>query len=244
MDTLKSFLRSFTTYQKTYLAVVFALTLLFVIFLPELMLDDTSNMIVMICSVISTLANPLCEIMISKQSKFNFAVDMFLIEIPSLIICLWNGWYAIAIVTVAFWMPIDIISWISWGRNRDREEKHVTVVKTLTLKQDLFVIAGIFAFAFVVGTLISRIPGASDSYLDALSAAFGMANGILLAMRYREQWYAWFMTLALYAVLYIRGGSYILLISVAAMFVNTCYGYWKWYGYNKTHNEAGERISA
>ena len=38
--------------------------------------------------------------------------------------------------------------------------------------------------------------------------------------------------------LYIRGGAYIMLITVAAMMVNTCYGYWKWYRYNKTHADA------
>ena len=79
------------------------------------------------------------------------------------------------------------------------------------------------------------LPGAADSYLDALSAAFGMANGILLLLRYSEQWYAWFITLVLYAVLYISSGTYIMLITVAAMLVNTCYGFAKWLLYTKKH---------
>ncbi len=115
----------------------------------------------------------------------------------------------------------------------------MTAVKTLSPKQDVLVVLGIVVFSLVVGGLVQRIPGAADSYLDALATAFGMANGILLLLRYREQWYAWFITLVLYSVLYIRGGAYIMMVKVVAMFVNTCYGYWKWYQYNKTHNDDG-----
>ena len=105
----------------------------------------------------------------------------------------------------------------------------------MTVKQDILVILGIAAFSLIVGSLIGQIPGASDEYLDALAAACGMANGILLLMRYTEQWYAWFTTLILYTALYIRSGSYIMLITTFAMFVNTCYGFVKWILYTKKH---------
>ena len=89
----------------------------------------------------------------------------------------------------------------------------------------------------VVGSLIQLIPGASDSYLDALAAACGMANGILLLLRYTEQWYAWLTTLVLYTIMYTISESYIMLITVAAMLVNTCYGFVKWYIYTKKRKQ-------
>ena len=232
---MKKLLKSFTPYQITYLIVVFLLTAVFTVFFPDYMLDDTSMTLVVVCSVIATLANPLCELLISKQSKWNFWVDIVLIEIPEFILCIALGWYTIAIVTLAFWIPVDIISLVKWNKNPDEEKEELTVVKRLTIKQDILVILAILAFGFGVGYLVSLIPGASDSYLDALSAAFGMANGILLLLRYNEQWYAWFITLILYAVLYITSGTYIMLITVAAMLVNTCYGFVKWLVYTKKH---------
>lgn len=235
---MKKLLKSFTPYQITYISVVFAMTLLFVIFMPELMLEDMSNTLVIVCSVVATLANPLCELLISKQSKVNFIVDALLIEIPEFIICIALGWYTIAIVTMAFWIPIDIISFIKWKNNPDSEKEELTVVKRLTVKQDIFAVLAIIAFGLGVGYLISLLPGAADSYMDALAAACGMANGILLLMRYSEQWYAWFMTLILYTYLYINSGTYIMLITVAAMFVNTCYGFAKWLIYTKKHKAA------
>ena len=92
----------------------------------------------------------------------------------------------------------------------------------------------------MVGQLIQMIPGAEDSFLDALASACGIANGILLLLRYTEQWYAWFVTLLLYTALYIISGSYIMLITVAAMLVNTCYGFGKWLLYTRSRRKKQE----
>ena len=232
---LKSFFRSFTPYQIGYLIVVVLLTLAFAIFFPELMLEDTSNAFVVGCSVVAVLANPICELLISKQSKLNFLVDMLFIEIPEFVLCIAMGWYTIAIVTLCFWIPIDIISFLRWNKHPDRHQEELTVVKRLTWKQDVLAVAGILLFGGVVGFFISHLPGAESSSLDALSSAFGMANGILLLLRYNEQWFAWLLTLVLYAILYTLSGAYIMLITVAAMLVNTCYGMYRWYRYTRTH---------
>lgn len=238
MIKIKNFLRSFTPYQICYLVAVFTITVLFVIFFPDLMLDDTSNTFVLVCSVIAVLANPVCELLISKQSKLNFYVDIFFIELTEFAICIFNGWYTIALVTLVFWIPVDIVSIIQWTKHPDKIKEEETVVKKLTPKQDVLVVLAIAAFTIGMGYLMSLLPGAADSYLDALSAAAGMANGILLLLRYREQWFAWFLTLVFYTILYISGGSYILLVSVAAMFVNTVYGFVKWTVYTKKHPNA------
>lgn len=238
MQKFKAFLRGFTTYQKWYLAIVLLLTAAFVIFFPELMLEESDSTFVLTCSVISVLANPVCELLISKQSRWNFIVSVIFVEIPEIILSFALGWYTLAAITLIFWMPIDILSFVKWTRHPDAEEDELTVVKRLTWKQDALALLAIFAFGFGVGSLISLIPGASDSYLDALTAGFGMANGILLLLRYSEQWYAWFITLILYVLLYALSGSYIMLITIAAMLVNTCYGFGKWLKYTRTHGNA------
>ena len=238
MSQLKAFIKSFTPYQKWYLGIVLTITVIFVIFFPDYMLEDTSNTLLVVASIVCVLSNPICELMISKQSKLNFVVDILFVELSELIVCFYNGWFVTAIIICVFWIPVSALSYWRWSRHQDEEKEELTVVKTLTPKQDILVIAAIFAFAFLAGTLISRLPGAADSYVDALSSGFGIANGVLLLARYREQWYAWLMTLIMDAALYIRGGAYIMLITVAAMMVNTCYGYWKWYRYNKTHADA------
>ncbi len=233
-----AFFRSFTPYQIIYLCTVLVLTLAFVIFFPDLMLDDTSNTFVVVCSVIATLANPCCELLISKQSKLNFLVDIFFIELPEFVLCIALGWYTIAIVTLVFWIPIDVVSFLRWTKHPDEQREELTIVKRLSWKQDVLAVLAIVVFSAVMGFLIGRLPGAADSYLDALAAATGMANGILLLLRYNEQWYAWFITLVLYTIMYTISGSYIMLITVAAMLVNTCYGFVKWLLYIRSRHAA------
>ena len=235
MQKIAAYRRGFTTYQKCYLIIVLLLTAAFTVFFPELMLEESDSVFVLTCSVISVLANPVCELLISKQSRWNFIVSVIFVEIPEIILSFALGWYTLAAITLVFWMPIDIASFVKWTRHPDAEEDELTVVKRLTWKQDALALLAIVVFGFGVGSLISLIPGASDSYLDALTAGFGMANGILLLLRYSEQWYAWFITLILYVILYASSGSYIMLITIAAMLVNTCYGFVKWLKYTRTH---------
>lgn len=239
MSKFKSFLKSFTLYQKLFLAAVVTLTAGFVIFFPENMLEPDYLKVpaLVICSVISVISNPLCELLISKQSKWNFVIDFFLIEVPELVICLHFGWYAVAATIMLFWMVIDVISFIRWNKHPDEEDENLTKVKRLKPWQSLLMLVAIVAFGLIVGTLLKFIPDASDTYLDAFASAVGMANGILLLLRYSEQWIAWLITTVIYLLMDISQGAYILLIGEIAMLVNTIYGIVKWYLYTKKQDE-------
>lgn len=238
MSSIRALLKSFTPYQMIYLSAVVLLTFAFLVFLPEYMFEEgTSGFFLVFVTVVDTLANPLCELLIAKQSKWNFVVDFFFIEIPEIILCLHFGWYAIAGSIVLFWMPVDVVSFIRWSKHPDQDDESLTVVKRLKPWQTLMVVAGIFAFGFIVGRLLQLIPGASDTYLDAFATAVGMTNGVLLLLRYSEQWIAWLITTVLYIFMDISQGAYVLLISEFAMLINTIYGMVKWYIYTKNHQQ-------
>ena len=238
-ESFKSFIKSFTPYQTIYLAAGVLLTAALLIFFPEVSLGDYGeNIALIVCAVISTISNPLCELLISKQSKWNFVVDFFLIEIPELVICLTFGWYAVAVTVLCFWMPIDVISFIRWNKHPDLDDGNVTQVKRLKPKQSALTVVAIVAFGLIVGKLLTLIPGASDTYLDAFASAVGISNGILLLMRYSEQWLAWLITTVLYLFMDISSGLYILLVTEIAMLINTIYGMVKWYIYTKKHQNS------
>ncbi|MBO5344805.1 MAG: nicotinamide mononucleotide transporter [Clostridia bacterium] len=243
MSKVKRFFKSFTPYQIIYLSMVFILVALFTIFLPDEMLEDMSNPLVVVCSVLAVLANPICELLISKQSKWNFIVSIVFIEVTESILYFSLGYYSVALISIIFWIPIDIASFVNWHKHPDREEDILTNVKKLSWKQDILIVLGILAFGFGVGFLLTLIPGAEDTYFDAFCSALGMANGILLLLRYNEQWFAWLLCLIFEAILYILSGSYIMLITVFAMLVNTCYGFVKWLIYIKNEKKTAETKS-
>lgn len=243
-ERMKKFFKSFTPYQIIYLVCVVLMVALFIIFLPDEMLESTDGMekglaiFVTICAVIAVVANPVCELLISKQNKYNFIVSIVFIEVTESIVLFIQGSYATALISILFWIPIDFVSFFSWKKHPDEQEEIVTKVKRLNWWQDILIVAGIFAFGFGVGYVLTLIPGAENTYVDAFCSAVGMANGILLMLRFNEQWIAWIICLVLDAWLYISAGSYIMLITVFAMFVNTIYGFIKWLIYIKKHKQS------
>lgn len=231
--TFLTFIKSFNKFELIWLASVIVLLAVAMIFLPDLMFDDSTNTLIVVCSVVSIVANPICELMISKQSRYNFLFSIAFIEITEMIIYLSLNLYSCALVSLLFWVPIDLVSFFRWKKNTDEEDDDITKVKKLNWWQDVLIVIVIAVFSFVVGYLLSLIPECEDSYLDAFVSALGMANGILLLLRYSEQWYAWFAYLIFDAVLWIISGHYIMLITVVAMMINTVYGFIKWVKYVK-----------
>lgn len=239
MNKLKSFIKSFTPYQTIFLIAVVAMTAAFVIFFPEHMVDEEykKSIVLIVAAITSTLSNPLCELLISKQSKWNFVVDLVLIEVPELIICAYFGWYAVLGTILLFWIPVDIVSFIRWSKHPDQDDENLTVVKRLKPWQSLVCAAAIVVFGLVVGQLLQLIPGASDTYLDAFASAVGIANGVLLLLRYSEQWIAWLITTVIYILMNFSANAYISLIGDFAMLINTIYGMVKWYLYTKKNKQ-------
>ena len=240
--TFLSFLKSFNKFELIWFFSVIVILTLAMIFIPDLVLEDNSTTLVVVCSIVSIIANPICELMISKQSKYNFLVSIAFIEITEMIIYMSLNLYSCALVSLLFWVPIDIASFIRWNKNKDEQNEDLTKVKKLNWWQDILIVLGIAAFSFVVGWLLSLIPECEDSYMDAFVSALGMANGILLLLRYNEQWFAWFAYLIFDAVLWIISGHYIMLITVIAMMINTIYGFVKWIKYIKSKKANTEKI--
>lgn len=236
----------FTTYEKIWYISILVLTILFAFLFPEDSEELAINpSLVMLLYVIDIIANITCELLISKQSKWNFLVSLVveLAEIALCIVCAYR--WATCAVTIFFWIPIDIISFFTWQKHKDRKEENLTEVRKLTWWQDLILIVGIAAWTIGVGYLLSLIDYEGilsyneviqdvGGYLDACASAIGIANGVFILLRYREQWICWYLVTILEIVLNIMAGQWVLLVLKAGYLTNTTYGYIKWTKYIKS----------
>ena len=241
--SLIKFFKSFTKVEAIYMTFVVVLAVGMAVFFPDLMLESTASPLLIVCSVMNVIANPLVETMNAKQFRGNFLIDIFLIEITYIILSLHLGWYTLMLSCIFFWIPIDILSYIRWSKNIDKEDDNVTVVKRLSLKTSLMLLVFVVAFSLVMGSIMTHIPGSEDSYLEAFATAMGMVNGVLLMLRYSEHWYAWVITTILYLAMDISAGAYGLLIDDVAMLVVTFYGIYKWLVYTKKHGTIQEKFT-
>lgn len=248
-EKLKSLWKYFTAYEKIWFVSIIALAFLFAFLFPEEDIGGVNGKLIMALYLVDIFTNILCELLISKQSKWNFIVSL-VVEFTEIAICIVCAYrFATMATTIFFWIPCDIISFVNWHRHPDREEKELTQVRTLKGWQELLLVAAIGVWTVGIGYLLTKIDPEygilADNpvmenvvcYLDACCSAVGIANGLFILFRYREQWFAWYISAALETAINIISGQWVLLVLKAGYFTNTTYGYIKWTKYIKSHSE-------
>ncbi len=239
----------FTTYEKIWFFSILILSVIFAFIFPEEDVNGVNGKLIMGLYLADTFLNILCELLISKQSKWNFIVSVF-VEITEILICVVLSYrFATMASTLFFWLPIDIISFINWHRHPDKKEEELTEVRKLSGLAEVIIVAGIIVWTIGIGYFLTTLEIGTDlfngnevlenvvCYLDACASAVGIANGVFILLRYREQWIAWYISSLLEAAINILSGQYVLLVLKVGYLTNTTYGYIKWTKYIKSHKE-------
>lgn len=249
-NSVKAKWNYFSRYEKCYLIAALLLSTICAILFPEEDVNGVHGGIVMTLLLLYTWLNVVCELLISKQDKNNFIVSIFIEIVEIAMLWILGYRFATMAVTLFFWLPIDIISFISWKEHPDERDEKKTRVRQLTGWQRIVVIIGILVWTAAVGTLIVHLTDALSEttdifdeeqrqlavivcYLDAMVSALDICNGTFILLRYREQWIAWYLEVILDAICVVIGGQYVLLVLTIAYLTNTTYGFIKWGRYIK-----------
>ena len=244
--------KHFTLYEKSWFLGIMILSAIVSIIAPEEGLNGINGIWIMALYLADTFLNILCELLISKQSKWNFIVSVF-VEIVEILCCLVLAYrFATMAVTLFFWLPCDIASFINWNKKKDDGDEELTKVRTLKGWQEILLIVGIVVWTIVVGYFLSGLDIATDlfggndtvativCYLDACASAVGIVNGLAILFRFREQWIAWYICSIFEMIINILAGQWALLPLKVGYLTNTTYGYIKWSKYIKAHPELME----
>lgn len=242
------FSKFFSTYEKIWFISIMLLATIISILYPEEDVNGVRGIVVMLLYLLDTFLNILCELLISKQSRFNFLVSV-LVELTEISICIVLMYrFATLASTLFFWLPIDIISFINWSKHKDDKNEDLTVVRKLKGYQEVLIIMAIIVWTVLVGYILSGLNIQTDFfnnnrdlektiiYLDACASAVGIANGLFIFFRLEEQWIAWYICAALETIMNILSGQYVLLVLKLGYFTNTTYGFIKWNKYIKENN--------
>lgn len=240
----------FTLYEKIWFFSILILAVIFAFLFPEEDVNGVNGGLIMALYLADIFLNILCELLIAKQSKWNFIVSVF-VEITEILICVVLSYrFATMASTLFFWLPIDIISFINWHKHPDRQQNELTKVRKLSGYAEAAVILGIILWTLGVGYFLTTLDIGTDlfggneiletvvCYLDACVSAVGICNGVFILLRFNEQWIAWYISTLLETVINILSGQWVLLVLKAGYLTNTTYGYIKWTKYIKSHDEA------
>lgn len=248
-DRAKRLWAYFTTYEKCWFFSILILASVFAVLFPEEDMNGVRGGVIMALYLADTFLNILCELLISKQSKWNFIVSVF-VEFTEIAICVVLSYrFATMASTLFFWLPCDIVSFIIWNNHPDREQEELTEVRKLSGLAELGILALIVVWTLGVGYFLTTLDFGTDlfhgnetlevivCYLDACASAVGVCNGVFILLRYREQWIAWYISSFLEAAINILSGQYVLLILKLGYITNTTYGYIKWTKYIRDHKK-------
>lgn len=227
---------------------IIVLAFVFAFLFPEEDINGVNGSLIMGLYLLDTFLNILCELLISKQSRWNFIVSLG-VEVCEISICIVLAYrFATMAATIFFWIPCDIVSFINWSRNKDVTDEELTVVRKLSGWAEAGIIAAIFIWTAAVGYILTRFTMGTDlfggnetfeiivCYLDACVSAVGICNGLFILFRLREQWIAWYISALIESVINILSGQWVLLVLKAGYLTNTTYGYIKWTKYIERQN--------
>ena len=248
-NKIKNLWNYFTTYEKVWFFSILILSIIFAFIFPEEDTNGVNGKIIMGLYLADIFLNILCELLISKQSKWNFIVSLF-VEICEIAICIVLSYrFATMATTLFFWIPVDIISFINWHKHPDKKEEELTEVRKLSGLAEVLCILFIIVWTLGVGYLLTYIDLGTElfhgnetleiivCYLDACASVVGILNGLFILFRYREQWIAWYICAFLESIINILSGQIVLLVLKLGYFTNTTYGYIKWTKYINEHKK-------
>ena len=119
------FSKAFTTYEKSWFLSIMVLATIVAVLFPEESANGVNGIIIMLLYLLDTFLNILCELLISKQSRYNFLVSVF-VEITEICTCLVLMYrFATIATTLFFWLPIDILSYINWSKHKDDDSDDI-----------------------------------------------------------------------------------------------------------------------
>ncbi|MDR2008356.1 MAG: nicotinamide riboside transporter PnuC [Alphaproteobacteria bacterium] len=140
-----------------------------------------------------------------------------------------------------YYLPMIMLGWYLWAKNKSQDDNSVVLSKKLNLKQSLIIyssiIIGAVAFAKIISldSLNLWLYGqvyqfGFDKYLtDSLASILAIPAMILMVKRYREQWLMWIVLNIVNIRLWLfYTPNSLMVLMWTCMLVNSIYGWLKW----------------
>ena len=255
--TLSQFLNNksnyFTNFEKIWFFGLIAIAVIISICLPEESVNGIDGRLITIMYLADIVFAMLCELLISKQSKWNAILYLLVEAIEFSTLIMLRARIASLAIILVFWVPMHIITFVNWHKHPDKKEKELTVVRQLKWWQSLILILVTIAWTAGIGYVVAAYGPETDfftsdttakvvAYLDACFSILGIIDGILVAFRFKEATYVWIIAALIETTINIITGQWVLLILKAGYLINCFYGLAKWTKYIKTHKTESEQV--
>lgn len=155
--------------------------------------------------------------------------------------CFINGLYGTAVLSLLVYVPSQIYGYICWQKYENKEG-YVSSKKFTLVKSIIVVLTCIFG-SFLIGEILTKIPGQQLAFLDSSSDILNLCGIVLMNLRYRE-----FLIICLlinifdsviWEINFVAGSpnaTMMFIVSLAYLIINI-FGFVKWYKKSKNDFE-------
>lgn len=173
----------------------------------------------------------LCAYFASEGKRINYILG-FINYLLMGYVALNNNLFGIFFFYIFLFAPLQINGYLSWKKNLD-DDKNVKV-REFTLKNSITITLSCIIGSFVLGYLLSLIPGQRLAFMDASSNCINLCGVILMILRFKESWWLWLVNNIIDLMIWIitvadkgSGSIMMLLVSIGYLLINI-YGVIKW----------------
>ena len=125
-----------------------------------------------------------------------------------------------------------LMGYVAFKKNLDNEKN--VKVREFNLKNSIIITLSCVIGSFVLGYLLSLIPGQRLALMDATSNCINLCGVILMILRFKESWWIWLTNNIIDLIIWIitviekgNGSMMMLLVSAGYLLINI-YGIIKW----------------
>ena len=201
MDDMKRSLRSLNAceYVMIIIMVAIAAQAVFTAFTnPEASKNPAWLTVI---NFISAVCGIFCVFLTAKASISNFIFAVINTFVYSVYLFYWRI-YGTFFLEIAFYLPVEIASWVLWSRHRDDIDHEKTRARKLSPAQNIMAASVVGIVGISAHYVLVRMNGTA-AWLDAFTLAIGIVAVILELFRYKEQYVWWIITDVITAALYI-----------------------------------------
>jgi nicotinamide mononucleotide transporter len=163
-------------------------------------------------------------VFLSDRNLLNFIIGF--ISSTTYIFVAWKAKiYGEVIFYLIIDLPMIFISYFMWKRNL---ESSLRVNARKMSKKQILLTTLISAVAIVLYSFFLRLIGGVNYVVDAISTVSSLIATILMAKRYREQWFMWVVVYIVSVIMWIVTFDILMLIMSISCLISSIIGFISW----------------
>lgn len=212
MDSIKKFnINKLLLYSSLSISIIIAIVLTFVYKL------DWFNLLVCISGVLYLA-------LLADRNFINFLIGIINVTIY-VVVAYKFKLFGEVIFYCFFDLPMAFISYFLWRKHKDTK----LTVKSRSLKLSTWlIIVGICSISVFVYGLFLKFIGGENVFIDALSTVVSTVATLLMAFRYKEQWFMWIVVYVVSIIMWCFAFDVLMIIMSVECTIISILGYVEW----------------